>query len=480
MHVLVLGRYDPHTHTHTHTHTVPHPSPQTLMPVDSIRALFPALSREIDGHPVAHFDGPGGTQVPEDVLAAVRAQMVERNGNAGWNVPTAQATDAMMADARSTFATLFNARDPDEIVFGANMTTLALRLAHALGRRVGRGDEIVVTELDHHANVDSWRMLEHDRGAVVRVARFDPETGDLDMDDLESKLSSRTRLLAIGAASNALGTIIDVTRATRAAHDAGALVFVDAVHYAPHELVDVQALGADMLAASAYKFYGPHVGAVYLRADLLEELDVPRVVSAPAVGPGRIETGTLNFEGIAGAAAAVRFIARHGGASATGRPAPGRPPREDGEALRARLAAAYAAGRERGASLLRRMWHGLDGVPGVRLYGPPPGGPRTPTVAFTIEGVHPRDAAGRLGARGVLVSHGDFYAASVVDRLRLREAGGLIRAGCAIYTTESEVDRLVDGVAELASSGSAIVPAAATPSIRSSVSTGFRRPQPPR
>src|SRR5688500_13736723 len=215
---------------------------EPTLDVDAVRAHFPALRREVGGHPIAYFDGPGGTQVPEVVLDAMRRQMVERNGNAGWNFHTSRETDAMVAHARACYAALFGAA-ADEIVFGANMTTLTLRLAHALGRRWSAGDEIVLTELDHHANVDTWRMLERDRGIGVRVARMTPEDGTLDSAHLESLLSARTRLLAIGAASNALGTIPDVARAAQAAHDAGALVFVDAVHYASHELIDVTALG---------------------------------------------------------------------------------------------------------------------------------------------------------------------------------------------------------------------------------------------
>lgn len=404
----------------------------------AVRAHFPALRRVIGGQPVAYFDGPGGTQVPAVVLDAVRRQMVERNGNAGWNFHTSRETDAMVAHARACYAALFGAA-ADEIVFGANMTTLTLRLAHALGRRWSAGDEIVLTELDHHANVDTWRMLERDRGIVIRVARMNPEDGTLDVAHLESLLSQRTRLLAIGAASNALGTIPDVARAARAAHDVGALVFVDAVHYASHELVDVKTLGADLLVASAYKFYGPHVGIAYVRGDLLQELDVPRVVSSPDAGPARVETGTANFEGIAGAAAAVEFLAGLAGLAEL----PAR-----GESLRSGLAASFAAIHARGDELVRQLWDSLSSVSGVRLYGVRPGtGRRTPTVAFTVEGVAPRDVAGRLAEAGVFVSHGDFYAASVVDRLGLRAAGGLVRAGCAVYTTEEEVDRLAAGLA---------------------------------
>ena len=426
------------------------------MDVEAIRARFPALQREIGGAPVAYFDGPGGTQVPEPVVDAMRAQMLEHNGNAGWNYHASRETDAMVADARASFAALFNAAQPDEILFGANMTTLTLRIAHALGRRWSAGDEIVLTELDHHANVDTWRMLERDRGMIVRLARMNPDEGTLDLDDLESKLSPRTKLLAIGAASNALGTMPDVARAARAAHAVGALVFVDAVHYASHASVDVRALGADMLVASAYKFYGPHVGAAYVRRDLLESLDVPRVVRSPGEGPARVETGTANFEGIAGAAAAVRFLAGIGQQPSAISLQPSADSRQPSAASlrrtpvgRPALETSFAAIHARGAELFERLWRGLSSIRGVRVYGLPPGGPRTPTVSFAIDGVAPRDAAGVLAERALFVSHGDFYASTVIDRLGRREAGGLLRAGCAVYTTESEVDRLVAAVGEL-------------------------------
>ena len=416
---------------------------EATLDVEAVRAQFPSLRREIGGHAVAYFDGPGGTQVPGAVVEAVRRHMLEHNANAGWNYHASRETDAMVTHARACFASMFNAASPGEIVFGANMTTLTLRLAHAVGRRWSAGDEIVLTELDHHANVDTWRMLERDRGVVVRIARMNADEGTLDIAHLESLLSPRTRLLAIGAASNALGTITDVARAARAAHDVGALVFVDAVHYASHELIDVRALGADVLVASAYKFYGPHVGIAYVRRDLLDELDVPRVVSSPDTGPARIETGTANFEGIAGAAAAVEFLA-----SGVQRRVSG--VGDNVAALRPDLEASFAAIRARGEVLVERFWEGLRSVPGVRVYGVRPGtGRRTPTVAFTVDGVDPRQVAGRLAEAGVFVSHGDFYATSVVDRLGLRARGGLVRAGCAVYTTEEEVERLVAGVGGL-------------------------------
>jgi cysteine desulfurase family protein (TIGR01976 family) len=313
------------------------------------------------------------------------------------------------------------------------MTTLTFHLARALGRVWGRGDTVVITELDHHANVAPWRALERERGITIASVPVNPGTGQLDWARLEELVSTRPRLLAIGAASNALGTITDVGRAARLAHEAGALTFVDAVHFAPHELVDVQELGCDFLVCSAYKFYGPHIGVLFAREQLLKGLDVPKLAPAPDTAPERLETGTQNHEGIVGAAAAVDFLASLGG----------------GETRRARLQSAFAQLHGRGQALVRRLWDGLHGIEGVTLYGPTPGSPRTPTVAFTVKGRSPDAVAQHLANRGVFVSSGDFYATTVVERLGLKE--GLVRAGCACYTTEEEVDRLINGVADLSS-----------------------------
>ena len=394
----------------------------------AIRRRFPALERRHGGHPVAYFDGPGGTQVPQAVADAVRDYLLHHNANTHWHYPTSEETDRMIAAAREALADFLGA-DPAEIAFGANMTTLTFHLGRALGRGWGPGDEVVVTELDHHANIDPWRALERDRGIAVRTIPFDPATGRLDWPALERALSSRTRLLAIGAASNALGTVTDVARACALARAAGALAFVDAVHYAPHALVDVRAIGCDFLACSAYKFYGPHVGVLYGKRERLEALDVPRLAPAPDSAPERVETGTLNHEGIAGAATAVDFLASLG----------------PGATRRERLAGTFAALHRRGQELLGRLWEGLEGSPGVRLYGPRPGEPRTPTVAFTVDGRTPDRVATALAGEGVFVSSGDFYAATVIERLGLTPRG-LVRAGCACYTTEEEVDRLVAGV----------------------------------
>jgi cysteine desulfurase family protein (TIGR01976 family) len=399
---------------------------------DQIRAQFPALERRHRGAPVAYFDGPGGTQVPHAVAAAMTDYLLHHNANTHWVYPTSVETDAALAAARATVGDFLGA-PADEVSFGANMTTLTFHVGRALGRRWSPGDEIVVTDLDHRANVDSWRWLADERGLTVRSVRFRPETGQLDMDELAAAIGPRTRLLAIGAASNALGTINDVRRAADLAHAAGALVFVDAVHYAPHALVDVAALGGDFLACSAYKFYGPHVGVLWGRRALIDDLALPRLIPAPQVSPERQETGTQNHEGIVGAAAAVDFLA----GIATG------PTR------RARLAAAFAELHTRGQELVDRMWNGLAAIPGVTLYGPPPGAPRTPTIAFTVRGTTTEAVARALADDAVFVSNGDFYATTVMERLG-RGADGVVRAGCACYTTASEVDRLLDGVRRLA------------------------------
>jgi cysteine desulfurase family protein (TIGR01976 family) len=394
-----------------------------------VRHNFPALARIHHGYPVAYFDGPGGTQVPRVVVEAMNDYLYHHNANTHWTYPTSEETDAIIDSARSAFADFLNA-SPTEIVFGANMTTLTFHLARALGREYERGDEIVITELDHHANVAPWQRLEKERGVKVRTVKMIPERGELDWDDFSRQLSRRTKLVAIGAASNALGTINDVKRAGEMAHSLGAKIFVDAVHYAPHELIDVA--NCDFLACSAYKFYGPHIGILYGRQDLLASLDFPKLIPAPDSAPELAETGTQNHEGIAGAAAAVDFFSSL---------APRATRRES-------LCAAFRQLHERGDALIRQLWNGLRETGGVRLYGPPPGAARTPTIAFTMNDTPSIEVARNLAERGVFLSHGDFYAATVVERLGHAQHG-LVRAGCACYTTAEEVDRLLAGVREL-------------------------------
>ena len=397
----------------------------------NVRRDFPALERNHEGLPVAYFDGPGGTQVPRQVVEAMNTYLFYHNANTHWNYPTSAETDAALDAARVAFADFVNG-DATEISFGANMTTITFHLARGLATRWGKGDEVVVTELDHHGNVAPWTRLAAERGVTIKTVRMDPEAGVLDWADLERAITPRTKLLAIGAASNALGTVTDVAAAARLAKAHGALVFVDAVHYAPHVLVDVKALGCDFLACSAYKFYGPHIGVLWGRRDLIASLDVPKLLPAPEAPPERLETGTQNHEGIIGAAAAVDYLAGLA----------------KGASRRERLVSSFAMLHEQGTALLARMWNGLSAIPGVRMYGCQPGSARTPTVAFTLDGVVSDDVARALARRSVFVSNGDFYATTVIERLG-HAADGVVRAGCACYTTADEVDRLIAGVAEL-------------------------------
>ena len=405
----------------------------SIASVEEIRARFPALARLYAGERVAYFDGPGGTQVPLDVVDAMTEYLFEHNANTDWRYPSSAETDAMLAASRAAMAD-FVGGAPDEIAFGANMTTLTFHVARAIGRTLTAGDEIIVTELDHQANVAPWVEIARERTLVVNVAPMRPEDGTLDLDALARLVGPRTRVVAVGAASNALGTINDVARVSALARKVGAITFCDAVHYAPHNLVDVHALGCDLLACSAYKFYGPHVGFVWGRRELLASVDVPKVAPAPNTSPERLETGTQNHEGIAGAAAAVDFLASL--SRSTG-------------ARRQRLKATFDELHPRDHALLSRAWKGLSSIAGVRLYGPTPDKPRTPTVCFSVEGVPSSAVAGHLAERAVFATHGDFYASTVVERLG-HARDGLVRAGCACYTTEGDVDRLVEGVRAIA------------------------------
>jgi len=400
---------------------------------DEIRALFPALGRVHEGHAVAYFDGPGGTQVPTSVVDAMSDYLFHHNANTHWAYPTSAETDVALESARKACADFLNA-SPGEIAFGANMTTLTFHLARALGAQFGQHDEIVITELDHHANVAPWRRLEVERGVRIKVVKMDPRSGQLDWESFEQAVTGNTKLVAVGAASNALGTINDVGRAVQMAHSVGALAFVDAVHYVPHSLTDVRALDCDFLAMSAYKFYGPHVGSLFGKHDLLESINFPKLIPAPDHAPENVETGTQNHEGIVGAGAAIDFLASLG--------------EGDGD-RRSRLANAYGELHSRSSKLVRRLWEALTAIEGVRVYGPEPDQARTPTVAFTMEEITSTEVARKLARRGLFLSHGDFYAATVTERLGLGDEG-LVRAGCACYTSTDEIERLIEGVTEIA------------------------------
>lgn len=400
------------------------------MNVSEIRSSFPALRRTHNGQPVAYFDAPGGTQVPVQVADAITDYLFHHNANTHWPYPTSAETDAILLGAREAAADLLNAK-ASEIAFGQNMTTLTFHLARALGRMWSEGDEVIVTELDHHANVAPWRALAVDRGIVVRSAKMNCDLAQLDYDHLASLVSERTKLIAVGGASNAIGTVNDLERAAKIAKDANALFFVDAVALAPHELIDVKRIGCDFLACSAYKFYGPHVGILYGRHQLLDTIPFPKLAPAPDTAPERVETGTQNHEGIAGVTATIDFIASIGGDTGT---------------RRERLARSYAFLHEQGTRLTRMLWDALSAMPRVRIYGPPPEQPRTPTVSFTIERMHCDDVARALAQQGIFASSGDFYAATVCERFGIES---LLRIGFSCYTTEEEVQRLIDAVRTL-------------------------------
>ncbi|HJY28447.1 MAG TPA: cysteine desulfurase-like protein [Pyrinomonadaceae bacterium] len=402
-----------------------------VAPVTEIRKHFPALERVHNGYPVAYFDGPGGTQVPRYVVEQMSDYLYHHNANTHWAYPTSAETDAALEYAREACAEFLNA-SAAEIAFGANMTTLTYHLSRALSLNYAAGDEIVVTELDHHANIDPWRRLALERGVTIRTVRLDTATGQINWEDLERFVSPKTKLVAIGAASNALGTINNLAGAIDLAHNAGALAFVDAVHYAPHALIDVQQLDCDFLGMSAYKFYGPHVGVMFAKRALLEQINFPKLVPAPDYAPENAETGTQNQEGMVGAAAAVDYLASLSG----------------GLNRRESLRSVFQEMHVRNMRLFDRLWNALALMPRVKLYGPPPDAARTPTLAFTIDGCASTDAARRLAEKGLFLSHGDFYAATVIERLGL-EPEGLIRAGCACYTNDEEIDRLIDAVKDI-------------------------------
>ncbi len=406
--------------------------------VAAIRSHFPALARQVAGRPVAYFDGPGGTQVPQSVVDAIAYYLINTNANDGWTYATSRETEASNSAARTKIATFLNAASTDEIIFGANMTTLTYHLARAVGRALEPGDEIIVTDLDHHANIDPWVALARDYGATIIRVPLHRAQPVLDLVAYRAALSPRTKLVAVGMSSNAFGTINPVAEMIADAHRTGALVYVDAVHAAAHQALDVRALDADFLSFSAYKVYGPHVGVAYVRDAVLERLDIPKLAPQASYGPKRAESGTQNFEGIAGTAAALDFIANL---------AP------DGAAsYRERLVSSLRDLALEEAAIFRMLVDGLRAIGGVTVFAPPDGVPRHPTVAFAVAGVPADVVSRRLSDEcGIFVSHGDFYAATAVAAVApaLAQGEGVVRAGIALYTTESDAARLVAGVASL-------------------------------
>ena len=396
------------------------------------RRDFPSLSRNVQGVPLAFLDGPAGTQVPEPVIAAMADYYRTSNANSHGEFPTSRETDRLLDATRETVAAFLGAQGGREISFGQNMTTLNFSLSHALARGMAAGDEIVVTQLDHEANRGPWLHL-RERGIVSKEVALRPD-GRLDAEDFARQVTPRTRLVALGLASNALGTVNDAALARRLSKQVGALLLLDAVHYAAHLPVDVAALDTDFLLCSAYKFYGPHVGILYARPGLLDHLQTDRLSVQEEAAPFRIETGTLNHAALVGVKAAVDYIASWG----------------EGTDLRQRVVSAMTAiaGWEHG--LASSYYEQVRQIPGVTVWGTDFSGPRAPTVSITIDGVHPTDAARALGERGIQVWDGNFYAVRAIEVLGLKGRGGVLRTGFAMYNTPEEVERLLAGVRELA------------------------------
>jgi len=414
--------------------------------VDALRGEFPALARRgPDGRPAAFLDGPGGTQVPQRVIDAVSDYYTNTNANAGGAFATSELSDAMVDEAHAAVADFLGAASPSEIKFGYNMSTLTLHIGRSIGATLNPGDEIVVTTLDHEANVSTWRAMAADHGVTVQTVDIHEDDVTLDLEDLESKLGSRTKLVAVGYASNAVGSINPVREIVARAHEVGALTYVDAVAYAPHGPIDVQALDTDFLVCSAYKWFGPHLGALYGKAEAFDRLPAYKVRPAH----DRFETGTAAFEAIAGTLAAtdyLRDIGRSYGDVSGAAGAAGASER------RRELVAGMTAIATYERGLVTRLIGGLEAIDGVSIHGITDRtafASRVPTVSISIAGVHPRAAAEALGRDGIFVWDGDFYATGLIERLGKADAGGVLRLGLVHYNTAAEVDRTLEALERL-------------------------------
>jgi len=411
--------------------------------VEAVRDHFPSLSREIDGRQVVYLDGPGGTQVPRECIAAIASYLERSNANHGGAFTASVETDALVDEAHAAGADFVGAHDPDEIVFGPNMTTLTLSISRAIGRELRPDDEIVLTRLDHDANVAPWLAVAEERGAKVRWLEVDEVDCTLDLAELERVVGARTRVVAIGLASNAVGTINDVSRAVSIAHSAGALTYIDAVHAGPHLPIDVSSLRTDFLVCSPYKFFAPHLGMLYGRREHLERLRPYRVRPAGDAPPGKFETGTQNHEAMAGLLGSFEYLASLGRAYGAAPPDASR---------REALSAAMRAIRRYERGLIGPLITGLQGVAGLRIRGitgPARLDERVPTVAFTMEGLHPRQVAEHLASRAISAWDGDYYAWELIRALGLAETGGMLRVGLVHYNTAEEIGALIAALEEL-------------------------------
>jgi cysteine desulfurase family protein (TIGR01976 family) len=405
-----------------------------------VRSQFPSLAQTVNGNPAAFLDGPGGTQVPQRVIGAISGYLSRDNANTAGAYATSRRTDAMIADARSAMADFLHC-GADEVAFGPNMTTLTFAMSRAIGREFKPGDEIIVTRLDHDANVSPWLAMAEDRGITVRWVEIHDEDCTLDMADLASKINAKTKLVAAGYASNAVGTINPVKEIVRLAHAAGALAYIDAVHYGPHGLIDVAALDCDFLACSTYKFFGPHMGVLFGKREHLQSLRPYKVRPNTNAIPNCWEWGTLNHEGIAGIAACVEYLADIGRRS-----------RPEARTRRAAVEAAYEAIHEHESGLLRKMMSGLQQIPGLKIYGitdPARFHERCATLAVRIENHTPLELATKLGERGLFTWDGNYYALNLTEHLEVEKSGGFLRIGLVHYNTGEEVDRLLAALREI-------------------------------
>ncbi|MGB9074620.1 MAG: cysteine desulfurase-like protein [Terriglobales bacterium] len=411
----------------------------TLLDLTWIRSQFPSLAQTVNGHPAVFLDGPGGTQVPQRVIDAIADYLARNDANTGGAYPTSRNTDRMIAEARAAMGDFLNCA-ADEVVIGPNMTTLTYAMSRALGREFGPGDEIVLTLLDHDANFSPWKALE-EKGVTIRTVNFHPADCTLDMDDLARKITSHTRLAAVGYASNAVGTINNVAEVVRLARQAGALSYIDAVHYAPHGPIDVCALDCDFLVCSTYKFFGPHMGVLYGKREHLQRLRPYKVRPNTDNIPNCWEWGTLNHECIAGIKACVEYweeLGRRAQPSAAGR--------------RAAILAAYEAIHPHERAMMERMIAGLLAIPGLKLYGisdPRQFDRRCATFAVRIEGHTPLELATKLGDRGFFTWDGNYYALNLTEQLGVERSGGFLRIGLVHYNTPDEVGRLLAALREI-------------------------------
>jgi cysteine desulfurase family protein (TIGR01976 family) len=436
----------------------------TALNLPRIRAQFPALAQTVNGHPAVFLDGPGGTQVPQRVIDAISDYLSRDNANTGGAYSTSRNTDAMLAEARAAMADFLHC-GADEVVFGPNMTTLTYMMSRAIGRDLGPGDEILVTRLDHDANVSPWLALE-EKGVTIRWAEIHDDDCTLDLDDLASKINSKTKLVAVGYASNAVGTINPVKKIVELAHAAGALAYVDAVHYGPHGLIDVAALDCDFLVCSTYKFFGPHMGVLFGKREHLQRLHPYKVRPLTDASPNRWEWGTLNHECIAGIGACVEYIADIGRTVAdkgraslegqAGRPSPHDLSPHDSSDRRAAIVGAFQAIHHYERGLMERLIAGLKEIPKMKIYGisdPARFDQRCPTFAVRVidqtAGQTPLALASKLGERGFFTWDGNYYALNLTEDLDVERSGGFLRIGLVHYNTVEEVDRLLEALREI-------------------------------